>query len=119
MALPQDGCLLRVFVGEGERCDGRPLYEWIVRQARATGLAGATAVRAMMGYGAGSLEIHTFRIERLSEDLPVVIEIVDTRERIEAFLALIEPHIGGGLATLEEVEVHLYRADGAGKRGTA
>lgn len=108
MNLPQDGCLLRIFVGEADRHDGRPLYEWIVQKARAEGLAGATVLRGLMGYGAHS-RMHTFKIERLSLDLPIVVEIVDTRERLEAFLDTIDGAIEDGLATLEKAEVRLYR----------
>jgi len=108
MFLTQAGSLLRIFVGERDKHHGKPLYEWIVRQAREKGLAGATVLRGMMGFGANSV-IHTFKIERLSEDLPVLIEIVDTRENLERFLTLIESEIGAGLATIEKVEVRVYR----------
>ncbi|MBI5649660.1 MAG: DUF190 domain-containing protein [Chloroflexi bacterium] len=109
MTLPEEGCLLRIFVGESDKRDGTSLHEWIVLQARAQGLAGATVLRGMMGFGAHS-RIHTFKIERLSEDLPVVIEIVDTREKLEAFLATIDHAISEGLATLEKVTVRFYRS---------
>ncbi len=109
MTLPAEGCLLRVFLGETDRHDGRPLYEWIVAEARAQGLAGATALRGLMGFGAHSRVIHTFKIEFLSEDLPVVVELVDTREKLEEFLGRIEPFLHGGLATLEKAEVRFYR----------
>ena len=78
MVLSEDGCLLRIFVGEADRHEGKPLYEWIVHLARTNGLAGATAFRAMIGFGASS-RIHTSKILRLSDDLPVIIEIVDIR----------------------------------------
>jgi uncharacterized protein len=109
MTLPQEGYLLRIFIGESDKHDGKPLYEWIVQQARVQGLAGATAWRGMIGFGAHS-RIHTSKIERLSEDLPVVIEIVDTQEKLEAFLDLIDATIGEGLATMEKVNVRLYRS---------
>jgi uncharacterized protein len=109
MLLPQEGSLLRIFVGEADKRDGKPLYEWIVLKAREQGLAGATVLRGIMGYGAHS-RLHTFKIERLSEDLPVVIEIVDTREKLEAFLALIDREIPEGLATLEKAQIHFYRS---------
>ena len=109
MTLPQEGSLLRVFVGEADKRDGKPLYEWIVLKAREQGLAGATVLRGIMGYGAHS-RLHTFKIERLSEDLPVVIELVDTREKLEAFLALIDHEIPEGLATLEKTQIHFYRS---------
>jgi PII-like signaling protein len=110
MHLSREGSLLRIFIGESDKCNGRPLYEWIVRKAREDGLAGATVVRGMMGFGANSRVIHTFKIERLSEDLPVIIEIVDSREKLENFLSSIEPQIQAGLATLEKAEVHFYRS---------
>jgi PII-like signaling protein len=109
VALPQEGCLLRIFVGEDDRHDGKPLYEWLVLRARENGLAGATVVRGIMGFGAHS-RLHTFRIERLSLDLPIVVEIVDTRPKLEAFLNEIDPLIHEGLATLERAEVRFYRS---------
>ncbi len=110
MSLTEEGCLLRIFIGESDRRGHMLLYEWIVRQAREQGLAGATVVRGLMGYGANSKVIHTFKIERLSEDLPVVVEIVDTREKLESFLSLIDAEIQAGLATLERAEVRFYRS---------
>jgi PII-like signaling protein len=107
--LPREGYLLRIFLGESDRHSGKPLYEWIVAQAREQGLAGATVLRGMMGYGAHS-RMHTFKIERLSLDLPIVVEIVDTREKLEAFLQAIDDDITEGLATLEKVDVRLYRS---------
>ena len=101
---------MRIFIGESDRHGHQLLYEWIVRQARERGLAGATVLRGIMGYGANSKIIHTFKIERLSEDLPVIIEIVDTREKLESFLADIDAEIGAGLATLEKAEVRFYRS---------
>jgi len=109
MVLPQAGSLLRIFLGEADKHEGRPLYEWLVLQARARGLAGATVLRGLMGFGANS-RLHTFRIERLSLDLPIVVEIVDSREKLEAFLAEIDPLIHEGLATLEPAEVRFYRS---------
>src|SRR3972149_509167 len=114
MMPPKEGCRLRVFVGESDRHSGRPLYEWIVLEARRQGLAGATALRGMMGFGAHS-RLHTFKIERLSLDLPIVIEVVDAREKLEAFLTLIDDNVTEGLATVEKVDVRLYRS---GKSGT-
>lgn len=107
--LPQDGSLLRIFIGESDRHQGKPLYQWLVLAARERGLAGATVLRGMMGYGAHS-RLHTVHIERLSEDLPIVVEIVDTREKLEAFLAAVDPVITEGLATLEKATVHFYRS---------
>ena len=109
MSLPEDGCLLRIFVGESDRVDGKPLYEWLVREAREAGLAGATVLRGIEGFGAHS-RLHTAKILRLSEDLPIVVEIVDARERVETFLTRVEPAIREGLATLERVQVRLYRS---------
>jgi PII-like signaling protein len=109
VVLPQEGCLLRVFVGEDDKHEGKPLYEWLVLKARERGLAGATVLRGMMGFGAHS-RLHTFRIERLSLDLPIVIEIVDVRAKLEAFLADVDPVIHEGLATLERAEVRFYRS---------
>ncbi len=109
MDLPQEGCLLRIFIGESDRHEGRPMYEWIVQKARERHLAGATVMRGMLGYGAHS-RLHSFKIERLSEDLPIVIEIVDVRARLEEFLAEIDHVIVEGLATLEKAHVHFYRS---------
>ena len=113
--LPKEGRLLRIFIGEGDRHDGRPLYEWLVHQAREHGLAGATVLRGIEGFGAHS-RLHTVKILRLSEDLPIVVEIVDTRDKIEAFLEVIDGAIDEGLATLENVDVRFYRS-GAAKEG--
>jgi PII-like signaling protein len=109
MVLPEEGYLLRIFIGESDKHDGKPLYEWIVLKARQEGLAGATVLRGMMGFGAHS-RIHTFKIERLSEDLPIIIEIVDTRKKLEGFLYDIDSEIEEGLATLEKAEIHFYRS---------
>jgi uncharacterized protein len=109
MTLPKDGKLLRIFIGENDKHEGLPLYEWIVRKARETGLAGATVLRGLEGYGARS-RLHTAKILRLSSDLPIVVEIVDTTEKIESFLPLIDDAIGEGLATVEKVEVRFYRS---------
>jgi PII-like signaling protein len=109
MVLPRDGKLLRIFVGESDKHEGVPLYEWIVRKAREQGLAGATVLRGLEGFGAHS-RLHTAKILRLSTDLPIVIEIIDTAERIEGFLPAIDEAIAEGLATLEKVEVRFYRS---------
>lgn len=108
MILPESGHLLRIFISETDRHEGMPLHEWIVRQAREYGLAGATVIRGMEGFGAHS-RIHHAQLLRLSEDLPVIIEIVDIREKIEAFMPAIDSAVKEGLATLEPVEIHLYR----------
>lgn len=108
MELPLDGEMMRIIIGESDRHEGKPLYEWLVFKAREYGMAGATVYRAMMGYGANS-RIKTSSILRLSEDLPVVIEIVDTPEMIEQFLELIEPSIKEGLVTVEKMHIRMYR----------
>ena len=114
MTLPRDGHLLRIFIGESDRHEGKLLFEWLVIKARAMGLGGATVLRGIMGFGAHS-RLHTFKIERLSEDLPVVVEIVDAREKIKAFLEAIDGAIPEGLATIETVQVRWYRsASGTG-----
>jgi PII-like signaling protein len=110
MNLPQDGSLLRILIGEADKHAGKPLYEWIVVKAREQGLAGATVLRGMMGFGANTRQIHTFRFDTLSEDLPVVVEIVDTSEKLDAFVQLIEPHIKAGLVTLEKAQIKFYRS---------
>ncbi len=109
MRIDGEGTLLRIFVGESDRWHGKPLYEAIVEVAREQGLAGATVLRGIEGYGAHS-RIHTSRILRLSEDLPVVIEIVDRSERIEAVLPVLDEMVREGLVTLEKVRVIAYRA---------
>ena len=111
MNLPSEGQLLRIFVGESDRYQGKPLYEWIVLKAREEGLAGATVLRGIMGFGANS-RIHTAKILRLSEGVPVVIEIVDEGANLEKFLELIDPAIGEGLATLEKARIQFYRSTG-------
>lgn len=109
MILPEHGKLLRIFIGESDTHEGRPLYEWIVHKAREEGLAGATVLRGLEGYGAHS-RLHTAKVLRLSSDLPVVVEVVDTEEKIEAFLPLVDAAVHEGLATVERVEVRLYRS---------
>jgi PII-like signaling protein len=111
MVLPEDGHLLRIYIGESDRHKGTPLYEWIVRRAREQGLAGATVLRGIEGFGAHS-RIHTAKILRLSEDLPIIVEIIDSIERIEAFLPEIDEAITEGLVTLEKVQIRLYRSGG-------
>lgn len=108
MDLPEEGLLLRVFIGESDKKGSRLLYELIVEEARRRGLAGATVLRGMMGFGASS-RIHTSKILRLSEDLPVVIEIVDEADKITGFLPYLNTMIQEGLVTLERVRVVLYR----------
>jgi PII-like signaling protein len=107
--LPREGHLLRIFLGESDRHEGLPLYEWLVRKAREQGLAGATVLRGLEGFGAHS-RLHTAKILRLSTDLPIVIEIVDTIEKIEAFLPVVDAAVVEGLATVEKVDVRFYRS---------
>jgi PII-like signaling protein len=107
MKLPPEGKLLRIFIGESDRHEGKPLYEWLVIQAKEHGLAGATVLRGLMGFGATS-RIHTSKILRLSLDLPIVVEIVDTDEKIQGFMTRIEHVLQGGLVTLEKAEVQIY-----------
>jgi len=106
--LPEEGTLLRIFIGESDKHDGRPLYEQIVLKARELKLAGATVIRGIMGFGADS-HMHTAKVLRLSEDLPVVIEIVDTRERLDKILPFLDESVKEGLITLENVRVIKYR----------
>jgi hypothetical protein len=107
----ENGQLLRIFIGEAGKYGRKPLYEWIVQQARSQGMAGATVLRGIQGFGANSL-IHTTKILRLSGDLPVVVEIVDTEEKIEAFLRSIDHAITEGLVTVEKARVRMYRSSG-------
>ncbi len=109
MQIPEAAVLLRIFVGESDRWQKKPLYEAIVLAAREAHLAGATVLRGPMGFGKSS-RLHTSKILRLSEDLPLVIEIVDSEEKINAFLPILDPMIGGGLVTLEKVQVIHYRS---------
>jgi len=109
MILPEQGHLLRIFIGESDKYENLPLFEWIVRKAREKGLAGATVIRGLEGFGANS-RLHTAKILRLSEDLPIIIEIVDTLEKIEDFIPLIDEAIKEGLATVEKVNIRFYRS---------
>ena len=108
MRLPEDGQLLRIFIGESDKYERQPLHEWIVRKAREFGLAGATVFRGLEGFGADR-RVHTAKILRLSSDLPIVIEIVDTPEKIEQFMPIIDDAIKEGLATLEKATIRFYR----------
>ncbi len=118
MKIPQDGYLLRVFLGESDKWQGRPLYEAIVMKARELHLAGATVLRGPMGFGAKS-RLHTAKILRLSEDLPIIIEIVDAKEKIDTLLPHIDDMVKEGLVTLERVQVIKYRADKPGESAPA
>ena len=108
MQIPQDAVLLRIFLGESDRWEHKPLYEAIVLKARELHLAGATVLRGPMGFGKSS-RLHTAKILRLSMDLPLVIEIVDSEEKINVFLPALDTMIKGGLVTLEKVKVIQYR----------
>jgi uncharacterized protein len=111
MIVPRDAMLLRIFIGESDRHDGRPLYEAIVLAARETGLAGATVLRGPMGFGHSS-RLHTTKILQLSQDLPLIIEIVDAEDAIRAFASKLEGIMESGLVTLEKVQVLHYGAGG-------
>lgn len=110
MRIPDNAVLLRIFIGEDDRADGRPLYEAIVLKARELHLAGATVLRGPMGYGHSS-RLHTAKILRLSEDLPIIVEIVDSEDKIDAFLPALETLMTSGLVTLEKVRVVQYGPD--------
>ena len=117
MQIPKQALLLRIFIGEDDKDDGRPLYEAIVLKAREMHLAGATVLRGPMGYGHSS-RLHTAKILRLSEDLPLVIEIVDSEERINAFLPVLDTIMTRGLVTLEKVQVIQYGPNSNRKEGS-
>jgi PII-like signaling protein len=109
MTIPEEGYLLRIFIGESDRHGHQPLYQSIVLQAREAGLAGATVLRGVMGFGKHSI-LHTAKILRLSEDMPMIIEIVDSLNKIEKFLPVLDELIKDGLVTIEKVRVIHYRA---------
>lgn len=113
MRIEGPGKILRVFVGESDTWQGRPLYQAIVRRLRERGLAGATVLRGIEGFGAHS-RLHTARILRLSEDLPVVVEVVDREDRIREILPILDEMVREGMVTIEDVEVVVYRAPGDG-----
>jgi PII-like signaling protein len=110
MQIPHQAARLRIYIGESDRWEHRPLYEAIVLKARELHLAGATVLRGPMGFGKSS-RLHTAKILRLSTDLPIVIEIVDSEEKIKAFLPELDPMVGGGLVTLEKVNMIEYRGE--------
>jgi PII-like signaling protein len=116
MKLEGEGLLVRIFIGENDRWHGKPLYEAVVERAREAGLAGATVVRGLMGFGAKS-RIHTAKVLRLSEDLPLVIELVDSAEKIQKVLPMLDEMVGDGMVTLERVQVIAYRAARVGEKG--
>ena len=109
MTIPEEGYLLRIFIGESDKAGHQPLYEAIVLKAREAGLAGATVLRGVMGFGKNSV-LHTAKILRLSADLPMVIEIVDSLEKVKAFLPELDAMISDGLVTLEKVKVLHYKS---------
>ena len=115
MELPTDSLLVRIYLGESDHREHKPLYEVIVLKAREAGLAGATVLRGAMGFGASS-RMHTAKILRLSDDLPVIVEIVDAEEKVNAFLPQLQALMGGGLVTVEKVRVLHYRHDVPGSR---
>lgn len=104
----EQGQLLRIFIGEKEKHDGKPLYDWLLKAAKEHGLAGGTVIRAMEGFGAHS-NIHSAKLLDLSTDLPIIIELVDEPKKIENFLPIVDSVIQEGLATVEEVRIRLYR----------
>jgi len=108
MKLPEEGMLLRIFIGESDSFKGKPLYEQIVLKARELNLAGATVIHGTMGFGAGS-RIHTAKIVRLSEDLPIIVELVDTEEKLESLMPFLDETVEEGLITMERVKVVKYR----------
>ena len=117
MQTPQDATLVRIYIGESDRWEHRPLYEAIVLKAREMGMAGATVLRGPMGFGKSSI-LHTAKILRLSMDLPVVIEVVDTEQKVQGFLPVIGPMVGGGLVTTEPLKVIHYEAGPAAPAGS-
>ena len=108
MKIPADGKLLRIFIGEADKYNGKPLYEEIVLLAKKSGLAGATAIKGFMGFGCKS-HMHTANLLRLSEDLPIIVEIVDSEEKINQFLPQLDVMVKEGLITLEKANVIMYR----------
>lgn len=108
MKLPENGKLLRVFLGESDKLAGRPMYEAITLKARELGLAGATVTRGIMGFGADS-RMHTAKLLELSGDLPVIVEIVDTAENLEKLMPFLDENVTEGLITMEDVRVVKYR----------
>ncbi|HXV28603.1 MAG TPA: DUF190 domain-containing protein [bacterium] len=113
MKIPEEGKLLRIFIGEADKWQGRPLYEEIIHLAKKEGMAGATAIKGFMGFGCKS-HLHTAKLLRLSEDLPVVVEMVDSEEKISRFLPRLDEMVKEGLMTLEKVSVVMYRAEHGG-----
>lgn len=109
MKIPAEGKLLRIFIGESDKWQGKPLYEEIIYLARKNGMAGATAIKGFMGFGCKS-HMHTAKLLRLSEDLPIIIEIVDSEEKINQFIPSLDEMVKEGLITLEKANIIMYRA---------
>ena len=109
MRIPEEGKLLRIFIGEQDKWHHEPLYQAIVHLAKKEGMAGATAIKGFLGFGCHS-HMHTAKLLRLSEDLPIIIEIVDSEEKIQQFLPKLDEMVGDGLITLEKATVVMYRA---------
>jgi len=109
MKIPSEGVLLRIFIGEADKWSGEPLYEAIILLARKMNLAGATAIKGIMGFGCKS-HMHTTKLLRLSEDLPIIIEIVDSKDKIDNFLPHLDEMVVGGLVTLQKANVIMYKA---------
>ena len=118
MTIDDDGILLRVFIGESDRVDGRPLYEAVVRKVRELGLAGATVLRGTEGFGAHSV-IHKAHLLEMSSDLPIVIEVVDSAERVRALLPHLDDMVSEGMITMENVRILAYRSGGGGAAGAS
>ena len=110
MKIPENGKLLRIFIGEADKWKGEPLYEAIIHLAKKEGMAGATAIKGFMGFGCKS-HMHTAKLLRLSEDLPIIVEMVDSEEKINQFLSHLDEMVKEGLVTLEKANVIMYRAD--------
>jgi|ERR1700733_13707 uncharacterized protein len=109
MSTPTEGYCLRIYIGESDKKDGMPLHEWLVGKAKGCGIAGATVFRGTLGFGAHS-HIRSAKLFDLSVDLPIVVEIVDEKEKLDAFMAIVDINVEEGLATMQKVEVHFYRA---------
>ena len=109
MKIPAEGKLLRIFIGEADKFNGKPLYEEVILLAKKNGLAGATAIKGFMGFGCKS-HMHTANLLRLSEDLPIIVEIVDSQEKINQFIPQLDMMVKEGLITLEKANVIMYRA---------
>jgi PII-like signaling protein len=115
MKSESDACLLRIFIGESDKCKLKSLYEEIIEEARKAGMAGGTVIRGCLGYGANSI-VHTSKVLRLSEDLPIIIEIVDNEEKIKSFLPKVDELVKEGLVTIEKAHVIFYRGNSLVKK---